>query len=100
MHNVIFTQTFGPTRETTVDITFPWALAVPGIIFLVVIAPLWIIFHYITVWKRMRAGTAGPGRVVVDRVELERMRELCEQLERRLESLETILDVEAPEWRK
>jgi len=83
-----------------VDITFPWALAVPGVIFLVVIAPLWIIFHYITVWKRMRAGAAGPGRVAVDRAELERMRELCEQLENRIESLETILDAETPEWRK
>jgi phage shock protein B len=74
-------------------------LAVPGIVFLVVIAPLWIIFHYLTAWKRMRAGNAGPGKVVIDRVELERMRELCEQLERRIESLETILDEEAPEWR-
>ena len=80
--------------------TFPWALlAVPGIIFLVFIAPLWITFHYITVWKRMRAGTAGPGMVAVDRAELERMRELSDQLETRIESLETILDAEAPEWR-
>jgi len=28
------------------------------------------------------------------------MRELCERLETRIESLETILDDEAPEWRK
>ena len=81
------------------DIPFPWALAVPGIVFLVVVAPLWIIFHYVTVWKRMRAGSAGPGKVVIDRAELERMRELAEQLERRVESVETILDAEAPEWR-
>ena len=80
--------------------TFPWALAVPGIILLGVIAPLWITYHYITVWLRIRAGTAGPGKVVIDRAELERMREIGEQLERRLESLETILDDEAPEWRK
>ena len=72
----------------------------PGAIFLAFIVPLWIIFHYITVWKRMRAGTSGPGKVVIDRAELERMRELCEQLEKRIESLETILDEEAPEWRK
>ena len=80
--------------------TFPWALAVPGIIFLGVIAPLWMTYHYITVWLRIRAGTAGPGKVFIDRAELERMREIGEQLERRLESLETILDDEAPEWRK
>ena len=81
------------------DITVAWALAVPGAIFLAFIVPLWIIFHYITVWKRMRAGTAGPGMVAVDRAELERMRELSDQLETRIESLETILDAEAPEWR-
>ena len=79
--------------------TFPAVLAVPGIIFLVFIAPLWIILHYITVWKRMRAGTAGPGMVAVDRTELERMRELADQFEERIDSLETILDTEAPEWR-
>ena len=81
------------------DTAFAWALAVPGVIFLVVVAPLWVIFHYITAWKRIRAGTAGPGRVAVDSAELERMRELCGQLENRIESLETILDEEAPEWR-
>ena len=82
------------------DITFLWALAVPGVVFLLFIAPLWLVFHYLTAWKRMRAGTAGPGKVVIDRAELERMRELGEQLETRIESLETILDEEAPEWRK
>ena len=83
------------------DITFLWALlAVPGVVFLVFIAPLWIVFHYLTAWKRMRAGTAGPGKVVIDRAELERMREIGEQLEQRIQSLETILDDEAPEWRK
>ena len=81
------------------DISLPWALAVPGIVFLVIVAPLWLLFHYVTVWKRMRAGTAGPGKIVIDRAELERMRGLAEQLERRLESVETILDAEMPEWR-
>ena len=79
---------------------FAWALAVPGIIFLLLVAPLWVVFHYLTAWKRIRAGAAGPGRVVVDSAELERMRELCGKLENRIESLETILDEEAPEWRK
>ena len=77
--------------------TVPWALAVPGIIFLAIVVPIWIICHYATVWVRMRAG---PGKVVVEGAELERMRALAEKLERRIESLETILDAEAPEWRK
>ena len=80
--------------------TFAWALVVPGIIFLLLVAPLWVVFHYVTAWKRIRAGTAGPGRVAVDSAELERMRKLCTRLEERIESLETILDDEAPQWRK
>ena len=77
--------------------TIPWALAVPGIIFLAIVAPIWIICHYTTVWVRTRAG---PGKVVVERAELERMHALAERLERRIQSLETILDAEAPDWRK
>ena len=77
--------------------TMPWALAVPGIIFLAIVVPLWIICHYATLWVRMRAG---PGKVIVERAELERMRALAERLERRIQSLETILDAEAPDWRK
>ena len=53
------------------DTAFAWALAVPGIIFLLLVVPLWVVFHYLTAWKRIRAGTAGPGRVAVDSAELE-----------------------------
>ena len=80
--------------------TIPWALSVPGIIFLVVVVPLWILCHYVTVWMRLRAGAAGAGKVAVERAELDRMRTLAEELDRRIESLETILDAEAPGWRK
>ena len=81
--------------------TIPWALSVPGIIFLVVVVPLWMLCHYVTVWMRLRAGAgAGPGKVAVERAELDRMRTLAEGLEQRIESLETILDAEAPGWRK
>ena len=80
--------------------SFPWALAIPGVIFIVIIVPLWMTYHYITVWVRMRTDVARPGTVVIERTELERMRLLGEALEQRIESLETILDAEAPEWRE
>ena len=80
--------------------TIPWALSVPGIIFLVVVVPLWILCHYATAWMRMRASAAGPGKVVIERAELDRMRALADGLEQRIESLETILDAEAPGWRR
>lgn len=77
-----------------------WTLAVPGIIFIVFILPLWMTYHYITVWMRMRAGAAKPGKVVIERAEFDRMQALAGKLEQRIESLETILDAEAPEWRR
>ena len=75
--------------------TIPWGLAVPVIIFLVVIVPLWITFHYITIWARMRSEkqTGGAGE------DLEKLRSTAERLEQRLQSIETILDHEAPNWR-
>ena len=75
--------------------TIPWGLAVPVIIFLVVIVPLWITFHYITIWVRMRSEkqTGGGGE------NLEKLRSTAERLEQRLQSIETILDHEAPNWR-
>ena len=76
------------------------ALAMPGIILLGIIVPLWITYHYITVWMRMRASAAGPGKVAVERSDLDRMHALAEGLERRIESLETILDAEAADWRR
>ncbi|MDH3713676.1 MAG: envelope stress response membrane protein PspB [Gammaproteobacteria bacterium] len=75
-------------------------LSVPLIIFLAVVAPLWIFFHYVTKWKRMKVAGAEEGQAVVDSKELRRMRDLAERLEQRIESLETILDADTPDWRK
>ena len=75
-------------------------LSVPLIIFLVVVAPLWIFFHYVTKWKKMKIAGATEDQTVVDNKELRRMRDLAERLEQRIESLETILDADAPDWRK
>ena len=77
--------------------SIPWALAVPVIIFLAIIVPLWITFHYITVWTRLRAekkaGVGGGG-------DLAALSKVAERLEQRLDSLETILDTDAPNWRQ
>ena len=99
MRDVTFTRTTDKTRDHSghdhavgagsARNHFPWGYR-----------PLWITYHYITVWLRIRAGAAGPGKVAIERAELDRMRMLGEQLEQRIESLETILDTEAPEWRK
>ena len=75
----------------------PWALAVPVIIFLAIIVPLWITFHYITVWARLRADkkAMAPGDD-----DFEQLRMLAERLEARIDSIEIILDHESPDWRQ
>jgi len=79
--------------------SIPWALAVPVIAFIAVIGPLWIVGHYITMWKRIKSGELGDGQVAVAKSELQRLRDSAEHLDQRLQSLETILDAEFPNWR-
>ncbi len=74
-------------------------LNVPLIVFLTVVLPIWITFHYVTKWKQMKQAGAGAGQTVVDRKELKRLRETAAILEERIESLETILDGETSDWR-
>ncbi len=62
-------------------------------LFVVVVLPMWITFHYITVWKRERR----QGRV--DRSSHKELRAQAERLEERLDAIESILDTDAPDWR-
>ena len=77
--------------------SIPWARAVPVIIFLGLIVPLWIAGHYITIWLRIRAEkNVGP----LAQRDLEALHKVADSLEQRLHSLETILDSETPDWRE
>ena len=69
------------------------ALFVFGILFLVVVAPLAIILHFITKWKKTRELTR------TDEDLIEEVWEIAQKLEHRVHVLETILDDEAPDWR-
>ncbi len=75
-------------------------LNVPLILFLTIGLPMWLLFHYITKWKQMKQAGAGEGQTVVDRKEILRLRKTAVSLEERIESLETILNTEAPKWRE
>lgn len=75
-------------------------LSVPVILLLCVVVPIWLCFHYVTKWKQMAAAGAEDGQTVVDRNELLRLREIAGALEERIDTLETILDAEVPQWRK
>lgn len=77
-----------------------FALAGPVILFLVIVCPVWIVFHYLTVWKRMNAGQEASHTSRVEaRDEVVRLRESAARLEERIRTLERILDAEHPHWR-
>ncbi len=68
-------------------------LEVWGILFLAVVAPLWIIFHYISKAKENRGLTDEDEQILAD------LWESAKGMEDRILTLERILDEEAPTWR-
>ncbi len=66
----------------------------PLILILVIVAPLWIILHYVTTWKKTK------GLSAEDETNLGQLRRNAERLEDRLHTLERILDDEVPDWRQ
>ena len=71
-----------------------FAFFVPVVVFLVVVAPIWIIFHYKSKANVVNGLSAG------ERAELDEMIEVANKMAARIETLESILDVETPEWRE
>ncbi|NAW67648.1 envelope stress response membrane protein PspB [Photobacterium halotolerans] len=66
----------------------------PLIVFLVLVAPLWLILHYRS--KRQTAqGLSGE-----DTDKLQGLVVRAEQMQQRIVTLEKILDAEAPHWRQ
>jgi phage shock protein B len=64
-----------------------------GILFLVVVAPVWIICHYATQWRRARRWSGD------DEKTLGELWQSARRMEGRIEVLEKVLDSEAPGWR-
>ncbi|CAO3416448.1 envelope stress response membrane protein PspB [Azospirillum doebereinerae] len=62
-------------------------------LFMVVVAPVWIVFHYITQWRAQRGLSAQDERLLAE------LWEIANRLEGRIQSLERVLDSEAPNWR-
>ncbi len=68
-------------------------IGAPIILFMIFVAPLWIIMHY----RSQRKINQG-----LSQEELMQLQELAHQAERmreRITTLESILDVESPKWR-
>jgi len=67
---------------------------VPTILFLTVVVPIWLTMHYRSVNRSAR------GLNEDDREAVEHMLETVDKLGDRIQTLESILDVDHPDWRK
>ena len=65
----------------------------PIVIFLVVVAPIWLVLHYRS--KRQLS----QGLSEEEYAQLAELSELADKMTDRIKTLEAILDVETPEWR-
>ncbi|WKE64126.1 envelope stress response membrane protein PspB [Gallaecimonas kandeliae] len=70
-----------------------WAFSVPLIIFMVFVAPIWLILHY-----RSRR-QVGQGLSEDERVQLVALSQKAEKMAERIATLERLLDADSPQWR-
>ena len=64
------------------------------ILLVTVCFPIWIVFHYITKWKTSKGLTSEDEKM------LSEVWESTNKMEERINTLERILDIEAPTWRQ
>ena len=65
-----------------------------GILFVVIVLPLLVIFHYVTKWKQTKTISRE------DEQMLEDLWANAEKMQSRINALETILDKSSSDWRK
>ena len=72
----------------------PWeVLFVPTILFMVIVAPIWIVMHYRSLNRSSRSLKEE------DRESIEHMLETVDKLTDRIGTLDSILDADHPDWR-
>lgn len=70
------------------------AVAAPMIVFLIFVAPIWVIMHYRA--KSRSAGSLSSEETAT----IEQLVRVAEKMEARLTTLEKILEVEDPKWKE
>ncbi len=68
-------------------------IVAPVIIFMLVVAPIWLILHYRS--KRQ----ISQGFSEEEYIQLSELSELADKMADRIKTLEAILDAETPDWR-
>lgn len=66
----------------------------PLILFLAIVAPVWIIAHYVTRWRSTRMLSAEDEKLLAE------LWRTAERMDDRLNTIERILDAESSDWRK
>ena len=69
-------------------------LMVPMIIFMVVVAPVWLVLHYKSQSKMNRGLTEDESETLV------KLTQQAQRMSDRVTTLEKILDAEVPDWRE
>ncbi|HXQ50391.1 MAG TPA: envelope stress response membrane protein PspB [Stellaceae bacterium] len=64
-----------------------------GLVFLTIVAPIWIVAHYLTRWRKTRRLSAA------DEATLGDLNDVARRMEGRISALERVLDAETPGWR-
>lgn len=80
--------------------SIPWGLAIPVVVFIGLVAPIWIILHYVTVWKRLQARPLGADQIAVDAGALRAVQDAADKLDARIAALEAVLSDGHPGWKQ
>ena len=68
-------------------------IIVPMTLFLTVVVPMWLVFHYVTIWRRDKTQRRQDKTSYLD------LRQQAEKMEDRLDAIESLLDTDTPDWR-
>ncbi len=72
---------------------FEFIFGVPLILFLTIVAPIWLVLHYRS--KKQ----ISQGLTEEEYLQLSELSELADKMADRIKTLEAILDAESPDWR-
>lgn len=75
------------------DVLVPM-IAVPLILFMIFVAPIWVIMHY----RSKKKISQGLSQEEIQ--DLQQLAQKAEQMRERIKTLESILDADAPTWRE
>jgi len=75
-------------------VEFHEAIGIMGILFLVVVTPIWLFLHYGSRWRQAKLLTTESEKTLAE------MADIADKMQSRIENLERLLDTTAPDWRK